>query len=322
VLASPRVSGETDDDWDAALERNGGHFLQSRAWQAAQRALGYEVVHSRGDSWLWAGSIRAGRFPRYVYVPYGPSGEFGDEALSSIVEVCSSHSLDFARVEPLGQPASTVLDRARAVRAKPVQPRWTWLLDLTAAEDELRHGLSAGHRGSINAAPRRGLRVRRSAEPAEVDVLCELQRRAAGRGRYRGHSPAYFHALASSLMPRGAAALYFAEVDGDALASALVFDFARTRYYAHAASDPDRGRRLGAAAPLVWQMILDARAAGASAFDFWGVAPPAARDHGWAGFSQFKRAFGGRLVERPGAWEIPQRVSRHRLFRVLRTFSR
>ncbi|HKR98908.1 MAG TPA: hypothetical protein VJU79_05280, partial [Candidatus Dormibacteraeota bacterium] len=156
-MAVVRSGASEDDDWDAALERYGGHFLQTRAWQAAQRALGYEVMHSRGDGWMWAGSIRSGRFPRYLYVPYGPTGDVGDEAVSSIAELSRAHALDFARVEPLTHPEDSVLVRAHAVTARPVQPRWTWMLDLGAGEEDLKRGLSAGHRGSVNAAQRRGL---------------------------------------------------------------------------------------------------------------------------------------------------------------------
>jgi len=266
--------------------------------------------------------MRGGRFARYVYLPYGPTGQDVAAAFSSVVASARERNLDFARVEPLVRPTSSALGDVAAVTAKPVQPRWTWVLDLSADESTLRQGLSSGHRGSINAAERRGLHVRSSRDPSEVELFCELQRKAAGGGRFRGQSPRYFRTIAGVLLPRRASALYFAEAEGRTLASAIAFDFARTRYYAHAVSDPVAGRKLGAAAPLVWQMILDARAGGMSLFDFWGVAPPRSEDHSWSGFSQFKRSFGGRLVEFPGAWEIPVRGARHRVFRAVRSLKR
>ena len=121
--------------------------------------------------------------------------------------------------------------------------------------------------------------------------------------------------------PEHAGALYFAEAAGEAVAAALCFDFSGTRYYAHAVSDPDAGRRLQAAAPLVWQMILDARERGAQRFDFWGIAPPrepaaGAAPHPWDGFSQFKRSFGGEAVERAGTWDFGVRSLRHSLYRA------
>jgi FemAB family len=321
VLASSPVAalrpGVPDDAWDVELQRLGGHFLQSRAWQRVQERLGYAVLCDRGDSWCWAGPVSTGPFPRYLYVPYGPAGAV-DAALQSITACARARHLDFARIEPLAAPPPGVVLRLHALPAKPVQPRWTWVLDLSPDERQLRRGLSAGHRGSVNAAERRGLSFRSSDDLGDVATFLDLQRRAAGHGRYSGQSEDYYRAVVDCLVPQGFASLYFADSGSQAVAAAIAFDFGVTRYYAHAVSDPSLGRKLGAAAPLVWRMILDARAAGRKQFDFWGVAPPGSTEHRWAGFTRFKQAFGGRLLERPGAWEIPLHPLRHRLYRLAR----
>jgi lipid II:glycine glycyltransferase (peptidoglycan interpeptide bridge formation enzyme) len=328
VLASHNVSsahaGVAAAEWDFALQRMGGHFLQSTLWQRVQAALGHDVVWARDEQWMWAGAIRAGHFPRYVYLPHGPTAATTDAmttALAQAVEAARERSLDFVRAEPAGDPALPALIAAGANPGKAIQPRWTWILDLTPDEAALRRGLSAGHRGAINAAPRRGLTFRRSSNPEDIEVFLALQQRTAAAGRFRGQGQAYHRAVASTLMPENAAALYIAEAAGAPVAAALCFDFAGTRYYAHAVSDPETGRKLQAAAPLVWQMILDARQMGAKRFDFWGISPAGAdasgiAPHPWDGFSQFKRAFGGRAVERAGTWDLGVRSLRYGLYRT------
>ena len=51
MLASQNVSsahaGVADAEWDFALQRMGGHFLQSTLWQRVQAALGHEVIWAR-----------------------------------------------------------------------------------------------------------------------------------------------------------------------------------------------------------------------------------------------------------------------------------
>ena len=328
VLASHNVSaahaGVADAEWDFALQRMGGHFLQSTPWQRVQIALGHEVIWARDERWMWAGAIRAGRYPRYVYLPHGPtalSAEAMETALTQAVNAARARSLDFVRAEPAGEPALPALAESGAHPSRSIQPRWTWILDLTPDEAALRRGLSAGHRGAINAAPRRGLTFRASNDPDDIDVFLTLQERTAAAGRFRGQAQSYHRALAGTLMPERAAALYIAEAEGAAVAAALCFDFAGTRYYAHAVSDPESGRRLQAAAPLVWRMILDAREMGATRFDFWGVTPggqsgSGASPHAWDGFSQFKRAFGGAAVERAGTWDLGVRSLRYSLYRT------
>jgi lipid II:glycine glycyltransferase (peptidoglycan interpeptide bridge formation enzyme) len=328
VLASHKVSsahaGVADAEWDITLQRMGGHFLQSTLWQRVQIALGHDVIWARDEQWMWSGAIRAGHFPRYVYLPHGPTAASGDAmtgALAGAVDAARARSLDFVRAEPAGGAALAALEASGANPSRAIQPRWTWVLDLTPDETELRRGLSAGHRGAVNAAPRRGLTFRVSDDPDDIEIFLRLQEKTAAAGRFRGQEQSYHRAVARTLLPEHAAALYFAEAAGEAVAAALCFDFAGIRYYAHAVSDPEAGRRLQAAAPLVWQMILDARTNGAHQFDFWGITPraesaPGAAPHPWDGFTQFKRSFGGEAVERAGTWDIGVRSLRHSLYRA------
>ncbi len=334
VLASQHVSsahaGVADAEWDSALQRMGGHFLQSTLWQRVQTALGHDVIWSRNEDWMWAGAIRAGHFPRYAYLPHGPTAVSRDAmsgALQDAVNAARTRSLDFVRTEPAGDAALPALAASAAHPSRPIQPRWTWVLDLAADEATLRRGLSAGHRGAINAAARRGLMFRASGDPDDIEVFLHLQERTAAAGRFRGQGQSYHRAVARTLMPEHAATLYIAEAGGAPVAAALCFDFSGTRYYAHAVSDPELGRKLQAAAPLVWQMILDARKAGARRFDFWGVSPvnqpaPGAPPHPWDGFSQFKRSFGGTAIERAGTWDLGVRSLRYSLYRAAVRFRR
>ncbi|MGA7989735.1 MAG: peptidoglycan bridge formation glycyltransferase FemA/FemB family protein [Candidatus Dormiibacterota bacterium] len=312
-------AGVADAEWDSALQRMGGHFLQSTLWQRVQAALGHDVIRSRDEGWMWAGAIRAGRFPRYMYLPHGPTSVSASaltNALEDAVAAARARSLDFVRAEPAADFATAALVASGALPTRSIQPRWTWVLDLTADEAELRRGLSAGHRGAINAAPRKGLTIRASSDPGDIEVFLRLQELTAAAGRFHGQGPSYHRAVAATLMPERAASLYIAEVGDEPVAAAMCFDFAGTRYYAHAVSDPVSGRRLQAAAPLVWRMILDARENGSRTFDFWGITPGGTPGHPWAGFSQFKRSFGGRAVERAGTWDLGVRAFRHRLYRA------
>jgi lipid II:glycine glycyltransferase (peptidoglycan interpeptide bridge formation enzyme) len=312
-------AGVADAEWDSALQRMGGHFLQSTLWQRVQAALGHDVIWSRDAEWMWAGAIRSGRFPRYVYLPHGPTARSVTAmtaALEDAVASARERSLDFVRSEPAGTGATAALEAARARPSRAIQPLWTWILDLTPDEPALRRGLSAGHRGAINAAARRGLSIRSSSDPGDIEVFLQLQERTAAAGRFRGQAQSYHRTVASTLMPEGAAALYIAEAAGEVVAAALCFDFAGTRSYAHAEADPETGRKLQAAAPLVWRMILDARETGAQRFDFWGISPGGTPGHPWEGFSQFKRSFGGEAVERAGTWDLGVRSMRHRLYRA------
>ena len=203
-----------------------------------------------------------------------------------------------------------------AVRVRSVQPRHTLVLDLRRSEEELRAEMLSGRRRSINAATRKGIFIRRTREAGEVEKFIRLIHRTGERNRFDPHPDAYYRTVCTTLFGLEAASLYLAEVEGESVAGVIAFESTTTGYYAHAADDPERSRQIVAAAPLAWQIVRDCRAEGRTAFDFWGVIPDDTADHPWAGFSRFKKTFGGRMITRPGTFDLPLRPLRYRAYRA------
>ncbi len=314
-------TGLPGGDWDSELFAHGGHFMQSRSWLEVQQALGDEVFAQQGDGWRWAGVVHRGRSIRYAYSPYGPSVD-DPSRLGAAVEAMrrsgAALGVDFVRVEPDLEVEKGQLTRLGALPSRSVQPRHTLVLDLTRPEPELRSDLTSGRRRSINTATAKGIAVRRTREMAEVEHFLQLIRKTGERNGFAPHSDAYYRTVCRVLFEREAASLYLADVEGESVAGVIAFESPTTGYYAHAAADAERSRQIIAAAPLAWRIVLDCRAEGRRAFDFWGVLPDDTADHPWAGLSRFKKTFGGRLVTRPGTFDLPVRPWRYRLYRTAR----
>ena len=62
------------------------------------------------------------------------------------------------------------------------------------------------------------------------------------------------------------------------------------------------GRQSGAHYKLVWEELLKAKEMGMKYFDFEGVFDPRWPQKKWIGFTEFKRRFGGKLVQFPGGF--------------------
>jgi lipid II:glycine glycyltransferase (peptidoglycan interpeptide bridge formation enzyme) len=345
---SPLERGLPEPSWDQELFTSGGHFMQSAAWMAVQQALGDEIVHGAGEGWRFAAVVHRGRGRSWLYAPYGPAVQ--DEsclgaAVAAVRDAGRELGADFVRVEPDlvvasedvsaqrdraligteapatsagGAPWEAALTALGAVRARPVQPRHTLVLDLRRSEAELRSDMLSGRRRSINAAGRKGISVRRTRESGEVEQFIRLIGKTGQRAGFEPHSAGYYRTLCRVLFERRAASLYLAEVGGESVAAVIAFESPATGYYAHAADDPETARQIVAAAPLAWQIVLDCRAEGRSTFDFWGVIPGDGDEHPWAGFSRFKKTFGGRMLTRPGTFDIPLRALRYRALRAAR----
>jgi len=217
-----------------------------------------------------------------------------------------------------GPDAEGVLAGLKAVRVHSIQPRHTLVIDLRRSEEELRGDMLSGRRRSINAAERKGIQVRRTRELGAVEEFIRLIRMTSRRNRFDAHPDSYYRTVCRVLFERSAASVYLAEVGGQSVAGIIAFESPTTGYYAHAADDPQRSRQIVAAAPLAWRIVLDCRAEGRSTFDFWGVIPDDDAEHPWAGFSRFKKSFGGRLVTRPGTFDLAIRPVRYRVYEAAR----
>ena len=60
-----------------------------------------------------------------------------------------------------------------------------------------------------------------------------------------------------------------------------------------------------------------------SYFDLYGIAPDGSSPyHPWAGFTKFKRSFGGEDVTFGGSWDIPLQPVEYWLYRIYQTVRR
>ena len=56
---------------------------------------------------------------------------------------------------------------------------------------------------------------------------------------------------------------------------------------------------------LQWRAICDAKKAGSSYYDFYGMPPTEDENHPMHGLYRFKTGFGGQIVHRPGSIDVP-----------------
>jgi lipid II:glycine glycyltransferase (peptidoglycan interpeptide bridge formation enzyme) len=312
------LSGIPESDWDAQLIKQGGHFFQSSHWATFQSAQGREVLRAQDEGWSWLAAVRQGRGGfNYLYAAYGPTAT--DKSLSkavlSLQEAAQARNLDFVRLEPYGT-SETSVSALKAKQVKDMQPQYASILDLKPDMSELRHNLTSSNRNLINTADKRGLSFRVSTNPKDIEIFLPMQADTAKDNGFMPQPDEYYRILAASLMPRGVCQLYIAEHDGKPVASALGFDWGKTRYYAYAASYHELNRQVKAALPLVWYMISDAKDKGFESFDFGGTAPDDQPEHPWAGQARFKISLGGVTVKRSGTWEIPLKPLRYKAYQV------
>lgn len=302
------------------------YFLQTQAWADFQRSLGRKVHRHSGPGWSFLAVEEKNPAGKVLYAPYGPvaeSIEAFDAALAALRNVAKSCGAVFIRIEPatagLDPTTAPAELRSRGLQPAPVnqQPELSWIVDLDRDFKDVLADMKPVNRNLYRNIHKKGVTFRSSQDPEDIRVLLNFLHMTARRNGFKPQSDEYLSQVATALMPAGAATLFIAELHGGPIAAALAYDSQDTRTYAHAAMD-DTHRKLSAGIPLLVTLMADAQDKGLKHVDLWGVAPADQPDHKWAGFTAFKKSFGGREIAYPGTWDLPVNRPRYAAYQVAR----
>lgn len=297
-----------------------GSFLQGASWAEFQHKLGRDVTTNRGDDWRYQAVYERGTLNTRLYTPHGPEASNTramQAALDSLEQLGHKQGVTFVRVEPTSDITADELAKRgyKKVTFNQLQPEHTQIIDLSPTEDEIVAQMHQNTRNLYRNYAKKGVTMHFSTNPADIDIFLGFIHKVAERNHITPHSDAYFQAQAAALFPNGAAKLFYATLEGTPIAAAILYDSDDTRYYAHAAAD-DAYRKLSAGTSLLAYAIIDAKRAGKSFFDLYGIAPNDDQSHPWAGFTKFKKSFGGREVTYLGAWDKPLKPLQYFLYKT------
>ena len=221
------------------------------------------------------------------------------------------------RAVPGGPDVGPALLAAGLRRARhDLQAATTRLVTLTADHEAMRAAWHADARRLSGRATREGVTVtiRRDADPAGVAAFHGLLQRDGDTRRLPGRAPSGFlervaagFATPGPAAPTGGWYLALAELGGRPIAGMAVPRVADRAYYLYGASRRDPALRHAYGAYAAMAALLERLADdGVRTFDQWGVVEADARgaDPSWAGFSAFKRTFGGQPLRHPGTFDL------------------
>ncbi|MFI7399795.1 lipid II:glycine glycyltransferase FemX [Streptomyces sp. NPDC049541] len=185
------------------------------------------------------------------------------------------------------------------------QPRYGCHIPLAGRSvDELRGALAPHWEQSLRTSELGRVRVGWGAA-ADLPEFHRLYTATAGRDGFKSRPPDYFRRMWKALNAEDEdrLRLYLAEYDGEVLSAALMINVGSRAWHSYAASGR-RGRELRPSSALLWRMLCDARAAGATTYDLRSVTPVLTGNR-LLNRLRFKTGAGGRAVEYLGEWELP-----------------
>ena len=222
----------------------------------------------------------------------------------------------FSRDREIRARLGELLARAGFVRALTVR-NWstTLLLDLQPSEIDLLASFSASARRGIRSVQQHPLQVRVVDDCRLGDRLEALSRETRERtgGRYEALWDWAGVIELSRRVPDAARLVGLFRTDREGPDALLGFSWGwwngqSVSYFAGASSRPSDLGRLHIGYPLMWDLIVWAKRAGATWFDFGGVtAGTAGSGDPLGGISDFKRLFGKETAEVAEDWVLEPR---------------
>lgn len=229
-----------------------------------------------------------------------------DPAVTSLTEVEPS------RTYPVGERIATLMRRLEML---PVttdegfatgQPNFVFQLPVGGRTDEeLLAGMNQQWRRNIKKAAKAGVQISRgSAEdlPAFHAVYLET----AARDHFTPRPCSYFQDMFAAMTAEDPdrIRLYLAHHEGDLVAATIWIRVGQHAWYSYGASTSAKREVQGSNA-IQWQMIRDARDAGAGVYDLRGITTTVAESDPHVGLIRFKVGTGGEAVEFVGEHDYP-----------------
>lgn len=304
--------------WEQLVQRNpGSGVMQSLHWAAFKRQRGFRILHLGLED---SGSLIGGVI---LYAPAithnaslfvateGPVLPWHDPGLARqglrlLRAAAEAQATAFGvigmRIEPrVCAPLPLLRDWGRA--PVDLMTQETLYLELTPGEEAILAQMKPKGRYNIGLAQRHGVQVRETVEPADFQVFYDLLDEAGQRDDFFIEPIDHFDLLLAQLVPAGHARLLLAEHSGQPLAGMILTIYGERATYLYGGI-ANIQRKVMAGYALQWAAIQAARQAGCRTYDFYGFEPHGDPNHQFAGFSRFKRQFGGTPVRFVGAHDF------------------
>ncbi len=335
------------DIWDDFVANHPhGTVLQSWNWGEFQKSYGRDIWRiGTFLSGKLVGTVLAyridERFRPHIYTSNGPviddryMAQVLPELINHLKSIAQNEKLQFIRTDPLIENPKPLKILNFTEAPHRIQAENHWLVDLRPDLDEIMANMRKNTRNMIRRSAREGVKVESSNDFSDFGKFWELFDKTVHRQRFRPHPKKYYEEQVKAFGGSGGAAessggysgektkdsgdyrIYWAHRENTILAAALVPFYGNKAYYLHAASDNSIKHTYPAHA-LIWQVIQDAKDTGLEFFDLWGVAPNDDPDHKMAGFSFFKKSFGGFQKDYIRAQDLPLSFIYHPIRFLLR----
>lgn len=301
-------------------------ILQSWAWGDVKGSFGWEAVRLIFGSFSSALVLKR-KLPFinkcFFYVPRGPLVDFSDKAqveafACAVKKEAKMHGALFLRMDPEIrendlETLSLLKQRGFIKAKKEIQPRSTFILDLTQEIEKIKSGFESKFRYNIHVAEKHGIVVKRRDDEEALKEFYDIYKETCSRQAFIIHPLAYYKKIMEEIILKGNGAFFNAYHEGRAIASVVIFTFGKRAWYMYGAS-ANAYRNMMPNNLIHWEVIKWAKEKDLKEYDLWGIPSNPGEKHPLWGVYRFKKGMGGDLVKFIGSYDLPFNRAFYALF--------
>ncbi len=210
------------------------------------------------------------------------------------------------------------------------QPKYEWILEIDKPEGELLSDMPKDSRYDIRYAENKGVKVEiiendfvplRGISRREKNNLISyledfygLIKKTSERGKFNLHPKSYYKNILINCEKNNNAFFVAAKNNSDIIAMNFVLIFGETAYVVFGGSD-DKFKNLRAPRLVYWKGVIMAKNKGCKFYNFGAVS--SGGDYGsYEGISEFKKGFGGKMLEYPDSCDLVIKPFWHWLYNL------
>lgn len=311
------VTGEKRKEFNAVIS----HPLQSYEWGEFREKTGVKVIRRgfyEGPTLLSALQLTIHKIPYTRWtIGYLPKGTMPTkEHIHELKKISIQEQCIFIQLEPNIPSSSETISSLQALGLQPsfhpLFTKYTFQLDLTQSEEDLRKHMHPKTRYNVRIAQKHGIQIQEEHTHQAFKEYLRLTQETTKRQGFYAHTPDYHTTMWETLHKHSdglSAVLLIAWYTPEssppvALTAWVLFILHDTLYYPYGASSSSY-REVMSSNLMMWEAILYGKKKGLKKFDMWGsLGPEASKNDPWYGFHRFKAGYGPQLLEFVGSFDL------------------
>jgi peptidoglycan pentaglycine glycine transferase (the first glycine) len=317
------IAGEKRREWnDFVVSSPYASILQSYEWGEVKKAFGWQPIRialEDPQGKITAGiSILKREVPlikhALFYAPRGPIVNFKDKDLLHILleaverEAEKNHAISLKIDPAIDEEDSQSGEVFKALgfekALKEVQPRATFLLDLTPDLEQILMSFEEKTSYNVRLAVKKGVKIIEDASQNGIDHFYRIYQETAARDKFLIHPRIYYEKIRELVFAAGLGTTFIAYYEDKPIAAVMIFNFGDTAWYMYGASGAEY-RNVMPNHLLHWEIIKWAKNKGLKTYDLWGIPAKIKPEHPLFGVYRFKKGFNGKPIKYIGALDFP-----------------